>query len=78
MHDLEHRAKRFTGSLSKAPPSDRPGRVVTLNVVKKGDGWTYQMVDRQYDADTLPSRTSTASASEGSSDGWRGGSAPSS
>jgi len=38
------------------PPTDRPGRFVTLNVVKKGDGWTYQMTDRQCDADALPSR----------------------
>jgi len=43
-------------SEAQVPKDDRPGRFVTLNVVKKGDGWTYQMVDRQYDADALPSR----------------------
>jgi VCBS repeat-containing protein len=46
-------------------PKDRPpGRLVTLNVVKKDGDWTYQMVDRQYDADALPARLAAVATDE--------------
>jgi biopolymer transport protein ExbD len=46
-------------------PKDRPpGRVVTLNVVKKGAAWTYSMVDKEYDADTLPARLAAVATDE--------------
>jgi biopolymer transport protein ExbD len=53
----ETAAVRLARASEAKPAKDRPpGRVVTLNVVPKGDAWTYSMSDREYDAAALPAR----------------------
>ncbi len=49
-------------SEAKETPAGRAGRVVTLNVLRRGDAWTYSMLDRDYDDASLPDRLAAVAA----------------